>query len=151
MYKSLILINFIYAWICFFILQVSYWILMLFGKIHEAIYLNEVRVKRFRLFSGFANNLLCDFGQSTSQLCASASLCAYSRRILWGKSYPLSICAGLSFAFWALCIKNKYSHIKYFIEQGWKLFLFDGGEPTDSGCKPTPAILSLAPVSEPFQ
>lgn len=102
-------------------------------------------------FSGFANNPLCDFGQSTSQLCASASLLLIYRWILWGRSYPLSFCTWLWFPFWALCIKNKYSHIKHFIEQGWKLFIFDGGEPTDSGCEPAPAILALAPVSEPFQ
>lgn len=102
-------------------------------------------------FSVFANNLLCDFGQSTSQLCASASLYAYLQMNSLRKELPLKHFTGLWFPFWALSIKNKYSHIKYFIEQGWKLFIFDGGEPTDSGCEPTPAILALAPVSEPLQ
>jgi len=39
----------------------------------------------------------------------------------------------------------------YFIEQCWKLFIFDGDKPADSVCEPAPAILAMASVSEPFE
>lgn len=136
----------------FFILQGSSWILMLFwesswsnvselGESQETLMVFQALPMTWCVTLGKALHLFVPL---------FPSVLIYSW-VLWGRSYLSSVCTGLWFPFWALGTKNKYSHIKYFIEQCWKLFIFDGGEPTDSGCEPTPAILALASVSEPFE
>lgn len=71
-------------------------------------------------------------------------------RILSGRNFLLRVHVGLWFPFWALGTKSKYFHIKYFIEQCRKLFIFDGGSPADCGYEPA-LILALASVFEPCE
>lgn len=80
------------------------------------------------------------------------SLFMYSR-VLWGRNSLLEVCTGLWFPFWALGTKNKYSHTKYFIVQCWKLFIFDGSKPIDSGYILLPSLhwlLFLSHVSREY-
>lgn len=137
---------------CFFTLQVSYWILVLFAETsHSNLSELDESQEALVVFQALPITYCVTLGKAFHlSVPLFPSVLIYSW-VPWRRGYPLSVCTGLWFPFWALGTKYKYSHMKYFIEQCWKLFIFDGGEPMDSGCEPTPAILALASVSKPFE